>query len=281
VASLRACRELKICPAFYVFLLLTYPLVARGSAPRLVSEGLFLQSYVGHIWQHTWSVSVEEMFCLALPLLLVVLAKTRKLRYVPLISIVLVLGCLALRQRVPWQEFNRAHLRCDALFAGVALGYCRAFHSDLFVRISNAKWVLPLSATFLLPRVAGVFVPLQSRAAALVLSFSAFSFLALVWWSQGVSLKSRVLSGIGRHCYLIYLWHMLVAMLCSVLLSSSPLGFAGDLSLSILIGLGMSLAVESPVLRLRDKLIPSRTDARELAYSGTPGLRLSPAHVSK
>jgi peptidoglycan/LPS O-acetylase OafA/YrhL len=266
-------RGLKIYPAFYVFLLLTYPLVPRSSGARMVSETLFLQSYAEHIWQHTWSLSVEEMFYLALPLLLVVLGKTGKLGYLPLISVILVAGCLALRLRVPWQEFNRAHLRCDALFAGVAMGYCRAFHSDLFERISRAKWLLPLGVIFLLPRIAGVFVPFQSRMAAVVLTCNFLAFAALMWWSQGTSLKSRILAGIGRYSYSIYLWHMPIAMLFWTLMPRSPLWLAADVLVSIASGVAMALVVETPVLQLRDRVFPSRSTTREnyrplLAHSG-------------
>jgi peptidoglycan/LPS O-acetylase OafA/YrhL len=55
-------RSLKIYPAFYVFLILTLPLVHSENRAKLLPEFFFLQQYVPHIWQHTWSLSVEETF---------------------------------------------------------------------------------------------------------------------------------------------------------------------------------------------------------------------------
>jgi len=55
-------RGLKIYHAFYFFFFATMPLIWRFSGQRMLGEALFLQSYAPHIWQHTWSLSVEEMF---------------------------------------------------------------------------------------------------------------------------------------------------------------------------------------------------------------------------
>src|SRR6476620_2082145 len=50
-------RGLKIYPAFYMFLILSIPLVDPQNRAKLLPEFLFLQQYLPHVWQHTWSLS--------------------------------------------------------------------------------------------------------------------------------------------------------------------------------------------------------------------------------
>ena len=73
-------RGLKIYPAFYLLLLSTVIVtVQKGKQlkwPALLSEIFFVQNYRPGLWNHTWSLAVEEHFYLLLPLLLLYLAKT-------------------------------------------------------------------------------------------------------------------------------------------------------------------------------------------------------------
>src|SRR6266571_2966218 len=87
-------RGLKIYPAFYFFLAgtsLLWPVVLPHKF--LLSEVFFLQSYLPHIWQHTWSLAVEEHFYFVLPLLLLALNRGKRLHYLPILSLLLVILC--------------------------------------------------------------------------------------------------------------------------------------------------------------------------------------------
>src|SRR5205823_1760768 len=67
-------RGLKIYPGFYAFIGLTALFnPAMLHSRKMLSELLFLQSYLPRIWGHTWSLAVEEHFYLALPLLFLLL----------------------------------------------------------------------------------------------------------------------------------------------------------------------------------------------------------------
>ena len=81
-------RGLKIYPAFYVFLFLTGVLSyiifhTIVSANRYIAEVFFVQNYYRGIWDHTWSLGVEEHFYIFLPILLLLLAKTSRNRREP------------------------------------------------------------------------------------------------------------------------------------------------------------------------------------------------------
>ena len=90
---------------------------------------LGIQNYAGTTLFHTWSLAVEEHFYLALPLVLLTLFKSQKLRR----RIVLLLGTccvLVLCGRIvsvyAFHASNpqwKTHARIDALLFGVILSY--------------------------------------------------------------------------------------------------------------------------------------------------------------
>ena len=269
-------RGLKIYPAFYAFFLLTFVMTPPVQSSQIWSELLFLQSYRRHIWQHTWSLSVEEMFYVALPLLIVVLAKLRKLWLIPPLAFLLLVGCLAWRTQVSSKYFTEFHLRMDALFAGVAIGYCRHFRADLFYKLTRTRWMLPLGSILLLPCI------LLRRSPdviyAFVLTSNALGFGCLVCWSQGtVHLKNRAMALIGRYSYSIYLWHMPVAMFWWIMNPMSILGFIGDLGSAIAIGILMAKIVELPALQLRETFVLSRSTRAAAPTRSDLGELYSPA----
>ncbi len=62
-------RGLKIYPAFYVFLLVTTLYAALAGLdlptwPQYIGEVFYFQNYGPHIWEHTWSLAVDEHFYL-------------------------------------------------------------------------------------------------------------------------------------------------------------------------------------------------------------------------
>lgn len=252
-------RGLKLYPAFYVFLVLTLPITHIFGVSKIASEAFFLQSYTPHVWQHTWSLSVEEIFYLALPLLFLLLARMKTFSSIPFIAVGLIVLCSILRSRAALFEFSHAHLRFDALFAGVALGYFRHFHTDLFARLSRANWLLPLTFMLLLPcsfnRHAG---PTLDN---LTLTATLLGFSGLVWWSQGIMIKAPLTAGIGRYSYSIYLWHMPLAMYFGEIKPVGMLGFLTYVCLTLAVGVMAATIVEVPFLQLRDRLFPTPTAA--------------------
>jgi peptidoglycan/LPS O-acetylase OafA/YrhL len=254
-------RGLKIYPAFYVFIGITALMNSSlRHDHRMFSELFFLQSYLPRIWGHTWSLAVEEHFYLLLPLLILALHRSKKLYWIPGISIALGVICLILRVltalRHPGQiesVMMPSHLRFDSLFAGVALGYIYHFQPQLFRRASRI-WLLPVGLLCLVPSFADPD-PTASMASGL-LFFNAIGFLLITLWATPRDLRAAPIAEIGRYSYSIYLWHMIVTGFWR----SFPITaatFLGDLSTCLAIGVSMGVIVEFPILHLRDKFIPS------------------------
>ncbi|MFO0886576.1 MAG: acyltransferase [Pirellulales bacterium] len=144
-------RGLKIYPAFWALLLLT-PLVRTFGHPvvwkTMVPEVLFLQNYWPGVWNHTWSLAVEEHFYVLLLLLFIFLTGRKRASpgFSAIPSIFLCLGLVELCLRVltyrhlPYNHSTHlapTHLRLDSLFCGVAVAYF--YHRDTPTFLNRAR----------------------------------------------------------------------------------------------------------------------------------------------
>lgn len=270
-------RGFKIYPSFYFLiatspgLFLVVPEIQSHPLSRLAAELVFLQDYLPHIWGHTWSLAVEEQFYLLLPLLLILMTKlhssVRPFASIPLLSVLVVIGCFALRvARHPVNALDvrfAFHFRADALFAGVALGYLFHFHDWLFRAVSG-WWLLPATIVALLPQF---FYPETAAFAPYVLGCNTVAFTFLVCWAVGrSSLRVRALERVGIYSYSIYLWHFPMA---EVFHRSSPhlILLPFYILASVAFGTYMGNIVELRALAARDRLFPASNG--EPVCSGT------------
>ncbi len=277
-------RGFKIYPSFYILILTTILVkIAFGREIvkiRLLSELFFLQDYIKGLWAQNWSLAVEEQFYIMLPLLLILLARVRKSKdqvfsLIPIIFIFISVTCLGLRIlthiTMPYTELTHHfpfHLRIDSLLFGVLISYFYHYQSFKLMKIVRRfkNLLLGLGVTLCVP--AFIFAP--STAFINTIGFTFFYFasglilLAIVDTTFKKNLFTDSLTSIGRHSYSIYLWHFLVLSWFSkrLFFPRYPwIIYEGTyLSGSILVGLIISKIIEFPMLSLRDRLYPSKSN---------------------
>lgn len=262
-------RGLKIYPAFYgllVFIIVSYAAVGQLKT-NIFSDLFFMQDYFQPVAEHGWSLGVEEKFYFALPLLLVGLLFIRKekpFQPIPYIFLTILAGCLALRTHglltgQYWFEVNRqAHMRMDALFAGVTLGYYKEFHPGWFSRARTFPiWILALVLLLPIPLVE-IYSP---EMVTLGLSAVLVGFTILVLWfdSQTLPRWLNPVAWVGKYSYSIYLWNLVVQSKLGY--NYARWGIASlpfYLAASIIVGWLAAYLIEIPFLTLREKSFPAQ-----------------------
>lgn len=255
-------RGFKIYPGFYALmgLGLLEILWNHLSLSLFWHECLFIQNYRHGFWPHTWSLAVEEHFYLALPLLLLLIIKIlprsqNPFRILPLISVVLSAACFILRLKALLrgggvQDYVfPTHLRIDALFAGVTLGYF--YHFDKSFSEGKKWWVLAFGLL-----LCGACVPVPSLFQ-LAFAYPAFGMI-LAWSVNQPEARFRYLSPlawVGRYSYSIYLWHVTAFALIARFIPFSN-WLVTYLITSLVLGVSLGKVIEIPFLRLRERIVP-------------------------
>jgi peptidoglycan/LPS O-acetylase OafA/YrhL len=289
LGSFLARRGLKIYPAFYFFLATTvFAIVVRGRAtdwevtPRTIaSECFFTQNYLSMIWGHTWSLAVEEHFYLGLGLLVMILIRvhrTSPFACIPWMFVTIAVLDLGWRIANTQRPFNfyshlgRTHLRVDSLFFGVLLSYWYHFAHSSFSAVTQRLriWLVLCSIAFAAP----AFVwnmhssPWLAALGPTLLYLSGGAILScLVVGASPPGIVLRGIAAIGTYSYSIYLWHMpVLAWVVPLVQRHAPwtknewVYALVACALSIGVGIVLSLLIEAPVLRIRDRWLPSRSN---------------------
>lgn len=293
-------RGMKIYPAFYICTLVqavTYLVVFANrsdvkSPVRLVLIDItFLSSYFQGLSGHAWSLAVEEHFYLVLPLFLLVLIKLRAGKRdpfapIPVVFLVIAIGSLWLRVIAKpafygdvYSYLLPTHLRMDALFCGVVIGYLFHFKPKFLARV--ARWPLLVAGAALITPI--YFMQIEYwHMYTWGLTCTFLGFACIITWAIHVPFESRhplalpvnLLARIGFYSYSIYLWHWIIiyylrpCFRTRCIATGSPVTWSPAMqkwqwlscvALSIIVGIGMAVFIEQPVLRLRDRWFPSRT----------------------
>jgi len=294
-------RGLKIYPPFYALIAVT--LVARslkGVLPPtrfLLGELLYLQNYLGALWQHTWSLAVEEHFYLLLPIILLGIRPPkgvdrveRPFQRLPAVALLLMVGVLLLRLVTeatagPYRNLAQlapTHLRIDGLIFGVLLAWLHHVHPNSFRGFSrrHGRFFLVAGAALLLPPFLFALSEYPfMRTWGLTLNYmgSGCLLLAALGWEAVEPRRRGALAYIGLYSYSIYLWHVPVGMwflpTFHRLLSVTP-GSLASLALLVILssatGIGAARLIEFPVLRMRDRFFPSRSGPLDPAPATGP-----------
>lgn len=287
-------RGLKIYPAFYAFLIFT------GIAGQLVfhshptfaqyfHETIFVMNYAHGIWDHTWSLAVEEHFYIFLAVFLFALARfssdrENPFRAIPWSAAAIAFLCVVFRAISVYvgrpnfhMTYTASHERMDSLFCGVLIGYLYHFRPGILeetMRPRRNRIAIATASTILLS-----FAYFYGRDSRFFATFG-YSFIYLAF--AGVLLLSLYVRGIfsgrlaramefagtvaayvGMYSYSIYLWHEPVAAWLPGFFRRTlgyPTGAYGRFAVyfagSVALGIIMSKLIEYPLLRLRDRIFP-------------------------
>ena len=218
-------RAFKIYPAFWVLLIFTISIKIIFKQPisikAFVSELFFIQNYLGGLWNHTWSLAIEEHFYLGIAFLFAFATlQEKRFLQIPKIFILLAITCFAFRLLNPLlfpQYSHRAylygtHIRVDSLFFGVLLSYW-VHYKSLLGKVRYIPSVILIICGLALLSPAFLFALELHKWVSIVgviffylgSGFLLIAFLRLETSSLNIL---RCLGTLGANSYSIYLWHM-------------------------------------------------------------------------
>jgi len=290
-------RGWKIYPPLIVFVLFMVPLqrytLGYWPTDRLIAQVLFIQNYTPGIQTHLWSLAVEEHAYLLIALAFGVAAwfAQRRKTDIPVawmpytIAGLLVLVLSARLYTASVAAFSHythqfpTHLRIDGILAGVLFAYFYHYHRDatatLLARIRPLLLIAGLALIlppFLVNRSDSAFIYTWG------LTTNYLAGLCLLAWFIGYKPSAnplvRGVAGIGRHSYSIYIWHIAAYDLLLNTITGGVvarpawdgpfvLQFALFFAVAIVSGTVLSVLIEVPTLKLRDRLSPSRSGVLE------------------
>lgn len=289
-------RGFKIWPSYFVLLAVLAIFVPgaenwlfHGEPWRnLFVHGLFLNNYLDQTHNTPlWTLAIEEHFYLLLPLVLSGLVWLGGLRKIGHLAVFMLLLCLGLRvmhlRLYPHDgDFMLTHNRMDGLFFGVFLAWAWSEFPDQIRAWTRHRWLM-LGIVFALVSPSFFFArksPFLFSIGFTMLTLG-YGLLLITAVAQGLgkfgdSLLGRGIQKVGFWSYNIYLWHFFLPVLLApvyrpaqfwlsrcvpspVIVLLLQVGFY--VSLCIVAGWFFTRFVEGPFLRLRDKVLPSRTGA--------------------
>jgi peptidoglycan/LPS O-acetylase OafA/YrhL len=279
-------RGFKIYPSFWVLIGVTvlldrlFRVDYRPYAP--LCELAFIQNYGRALWNHTWSLAVEEHFYISLVLFLILLTRFNRgslavFESVPAVAV----GVLALvfvsrtfvAFRYPW-DFKATvfptHLRVDSLAFGVLLSWFYWFRgNELAGFVRRRQWQLLCGGSLLL--LPPFILPLEGSRVMSSVGFvgtylgAGMILLFAVYRPPNMGLWFRGFARMGFYSYSIYLWHAFFLRWLMPSIGRLPgcsnysIYWTIALAGAFVFGTLAAKVVELPALHLREIYFPNTT----------------------
>ncbi len=281
-------RVLKLWPVLYVFLLVQAVAGPEPWTTYLWQNALHVQNYAGTSLTHLWSLAVEEHFYLALAVLFPLFARRRGTpRQLVAVLVAVLVAALALRiwgaaqgvsdVRLQW----RTHFRVDSIAAGVLLAAVSVHWPARFDRLCRRRGLLlgVLAAGTAHLALVGKSGPFGTTVGFTVAYLTGAALLLLVYraaWVPRARWISVPMAALGRYSYGIYIWHVFAASVALDLVpgwsreSTSAGAEVLEYAAGIAVGIAATQAVEKPVLRLRERLLPAADTAAQQPAAQQP-----------
>ncbi len=284
-------RGLKIWPPYYFYILFQVIVHRHPIQSYLLANLLHVQNYVGSSLEHTWTLSLEEHFYLLLSVTVGWMALRRwsarsmAKTFAIALCVVFVIRCLTWFLGFHQMVEKSTHTRIDSLLCGVMLAIFLQFYPDQFERFTRRKAVLLVIASCTVAFIAVV----HDRNAAIMgtigftVIYLGYAAFMLFMFRHSGALRDlivyRVVASIGVYSYGIYLWHLAVRESCirfAHLFGPAlqwPVAMSCQYVSAIMLGTGLTLLIEWPSLRIRDRLFPAKANLHSLADSqGDPSV---------
>ncbi len=278
-------RGFKIYPAFWALIIATYLVSVFYDIGfyglGLVGELLFIQNYAPNLWEHTWTLAVEEHFYIGLCVLFYFLIRKGKnadenpFSSVPKIFAFLAIACLLMRFLTVYFfsfQYGRiiepTHLRLDSLFFGVFISYLwhfRALSENEF--LNRRKFSIGFAGLLLL--LPAFIFDLKTNdwlgVIGLTMFYSGSGFIMLAALRSDFSHIpfSKTIAYLGTFSYSIYLWNLPAQLWISEAFNNLTgnenwyLYFCVYSAATLILGVGMSKLVEYPILKIRNRHFPT------------------------
>jgi peptidoglycan/LPS O-acetylase OafA/YrhL len=266
-------RGLRIWPIYYL-LIIVLTLVGLAKIPALPYYLTYTQripAYWGGnmpqwlLFEHTWSLALEEQFYLIWPVL-VLLAGKRRMEY-----LALAIVAIAVEARYAGFHWWLLLARCDGFALGGFLALVTTDTAAERARSRAFRWtavfaVIAVLQAGLLIRTGHLFHgfgPMTMAGRATLASLGSFILVALVICHAGhpllALLRTTPLVYLGTISYGIYLYHYPIFRIVDML--NTYFGIAPAAAVCVvdcILTLGIAMAswhlIESPILRLKDRI---------------------------
>ena len=269
-------RAFKIWPGYYAFLLVATLFHVRPLASFFWQNLLNIQNYIPSSLAHTWSLAVEEQFYLSLAALLA-LCTARHWKPSTLLTTCITLALCIETLRAVLSAHGQpvyfyTHTRLDGLLLGVALAAVHTFWPEWFQKLQQQRLLLLAIVAIGLWRLyvdRDAYPEPDALTSPFLITFvdyAAAALLLLLYRRKPThSSLYRLIARIGIYSYGIYLWHVSVERPVNWAVDHVPHSLAAATStllpyiLAIPLGIIATKLIEFPFLRLRQRLVPSRT----------------------